>query len=314
MSRFLLRKLTAAIALLAILGTGAKAAESAAGAYVLGIRGPGAGMTPPTGLFFSNQMFIYSGRIAGNVPFDGGRLAGDGKLKALVAVPTFLLVTPVEVFGGRLGLSLTTPYGNVDISGRLGPVRLADKLTTFADPSVGAFLGWREGNFHWQIGVTGFLPIGGYQKGELANVAKNRAALDVYGALTWLEPTWGLDISNTVGVTFNQRNRATDYTTGTEFHWEWSVSKRFDNGFSIGPAGYFYKQIGADSGSGAVLGSFKGQVWAIGGGIGYEFKVGPVPVTARVRYFREIDSVRRFKGDAVFLGVSFPLWVPGQKG
>ncbi|MGL4973735.1 MAG: SphA family protein [Bosea sp. (in: a-proteobacteria)] len=291
----------------------ANAAESAAGAYVLGIRGPGAGITPPTGLFFSNQFWHYSGKITGNIPFEGGTLAGRANVKVAVNIASFVFVTPLELAGGRFGLTATVPYGHINVKGGIGPLGLRDNITTLADPSVGAFMGWRSGNFHWQLGATTFLPIGDYRRGELANVSKNRLAVDVYGALTWLEPSLGIDVSNTVGVTMNRENEVTKYRTGTELHWEWSISKKFDNGFSIGPAGYVYEQLSGDTGAGARLGSFKGSVRAVGAGIGYEFKAGSIPITARLRYFREFDTRHRLKGDSVFLGVSLPLWVPGAR-
>jgi hypothetical protein len=303
-------RLTAGLFALAASSTSVMAAESAAGAYILGLRGPGAGVTPPPGIFFSNQFYIYRGDIGGRVPISGFTLQGRAKVAASVNIPTFLLVTPAEIAGGRLGFTVTVPYGRVSVKGQLGPLAARDSVTTFADPSVGAFLGWRSGDFHWQIGATAFLPIGDYREGELANTAKNRGALDVYAALSWLEPTFGLDISNSVGLTFNRKNPATDYRTGTEFHWDWSITKKFENGFSVGPAGYYYRQLSGDSGLGARLGDFKGEVWAIGGTVGYEFKVGPLPVTARIKFFHEVQTERRLKGNSAFLGVSFPLWVP----
>jgi hypothetical protein len=289
----------------------AQAAESAAGAYILGIRGPGAGITPPEGVFFSNQVYSYRGQISGRVDVDGFRLTGAAKLRPLVNIPTLLWITPLQIGDARFGLSLTVPYGKVSVSGAIGPLFKRDSITTFADPSVGALLGGRIGDFHWQVGATVFLPIGDYREGELANVSKNRGALDVYSALTWVEPTLGLDITNIVGVTFNRANPVTDYKTGNEFHWEWAVTKKFENGFSIGPAGYFYQQLTGDTGRGARLGDFKGRTAAIGGTVGYEFKVGRAPVSTRLRVYREYDVERKFQGTAAFFSVSFPLWVPG---
>jgi hypothetical protein len=296
-------------AILSVSGT-AEAAESASGAYVIGLRGPGAGVTPPPGLFFSNQLYLYQRDIGGRVPISGFTLQGRAKVRAAVSIPTFLLVTPAEIAGGRIGLTLTVPYGRVAVRGFLGPLYARDGISTFADPSVGAFLGWRAGDVHLQVGATAFLPIGDYREGELANTAKNRGALDVFAALTWTEPTFGLDVSNVIGLTFNRKNPTTDYRTGTEFHWEWSVSKTFDNGVSIGPAGYVYRQLSGDSGSGARLGDFRGEVWAVGAGLGYAFKIGPLPVTTRLRFFHEVQTERRLKGNAAFLSVAFPLWVP----
>jgi hypothetical protein len=289
------------------------AAESAAGAYILGIRGPGAGITPPEGLFFSNQIYSYRGRISGRVEIDGFQLTGAAKVRPLVTIPTLLWMTPLTIGDARFGLSLTAPYGKVSVSGAIGPIIKRDSITTFADPSIGALLGGKVGDFHWQFGATVFLPIGDYRQGELANVSKNRGALDIYGALTWLEPTLGLDVTNIVGVTFNRANTVTDYKTGNEFHWEWAVTKKFENGFSIGPAGYYYQQLTGDSGRGARLGDFKGRTAAVGATIGYEFKVGAAPVTTRLRVYREFDVERRLQGTAAFMSVSFPLWVPGSR-
>jgi hypothetical protein len=291
--------------------TPAGAAESAAGAYILGIRGPGAGVMPPEGLFFSNQVYSYRGRISGRVSVDGNLLTGAAKVRPLVNIPTLLWITPLRIGDAQFGLSLTAPYGKVSVSGALGPILRRDTTTTFADPSVGALLGGKSGDLHWQVGAAVFLPIGDYRKGDLANVSKNRGALDVYGALTWIEPASGLDITNVVGVTFNRANKATDYRTGNEFHWEWAVTKKFDNGFSIGPAGYYYQQFTGDTGRGALLGDFKGRTAAVGGTVGYEFKVGRVPVATRLRVYREFDVERRFQGTAAFFSVLFPLWVPG---
>ena len=43
---------------------------------------------------------------------------------------------------------------------------------------------------------------------------------------------------------------------------------------SVGLHGYAYKQIGGDSGTGALLGPFKGRVFAIGPAVDYTFKIG----------------------------------------
>jgi hypothetical protein len=291
----------------------ATAAESASGAYLLGLRGPGAGVTPPEGLFFSNQVFVYSGRTRGNLRFEGGALGAQARVSPAINIPTLLWMTPIEVGGARLGVSLTAPFGNVEVKAKVGPIQRSDRLFTFADPSVTAFVGGKVGQFHWQVGATGFLPIGDYRAGRLANVSKNRGAIDVYGALTWLEPTLGLDITNVIGLTINQQNNATRYTTGNELHWEWAVSKKFESGLSVGAVGYVYRQLTSDRGPGAVLGSFEGRTAAVGGSLGYDFKIGPIPVAARVRFYHEVEAVNRLRGNSAFLSISMPLWVPGAR-
>lgn len=61
-----------------------------------------------------------------------------------------------------------------------------------------------------------------------------------------------------------------------------------------------------DSGDGA-SGPFKGRVAAIGAAIGWNFKAGEIPVSARLKYFNEFAGENRAEGDAVFLTISMPL-------
>jgi hypothetical protein len=301
-----------AFSVLAGLSTSVLAAESASGAYLLGLRGQGAGITAPEGVFFSNQVYYYDASAAANIKLEGGSVAVGVKAQPIVDIPTLLWVTPAEIVGGKLGFTATAPFGNMDISAKVLGVGVREDLTTFADPSVGAFLGWKDGNLHWQAGVTGFLPIGDYREGALANVAKHRLAADVYGAITYFDPESGIDLSNIVGVTFNAENSATNYKTGTEFHWEGSLTKKFTPAFSAGIIGYHYNQLTADSGAGATLGDFKGQISAVGATVGYDFVVGKTPVSTRLRYYHEFAARNRLEGDAVFASMSFPLALTGQ--
>jgi hypothetical protein len=118
-----------------------------------------------------------------------------------------------------------------------------------------------------------------------------------------------VDISNTIGFTFNGENPATDYRSGTDFHWEGAVTQNFTKQFLAGIAGYVYDQITGDSGSGAKLGPFEGRADAIGAVMGYNFQLGKLPVAAKLKYFHEFDVKNRLQADAGFLTVSFPLWV-----
>ena len=168
-----------------------------------------------------------------------------------------------------------------------------------------AFIGWDIGN--WHIKTTGLLniPIGSYDANNLANMGFNRWAFDASGAVTWLDPQIGLEVSVAAGFTFNGENPDTDYRTGTEFHVEYAVMQHFSPAFSAGVVGYYYEQITADSGAGATLGPFEGQVAAIGPNFAYDFPVAGVPVSAGLRWLHEFDARNRLEGDAVFGTLAF---------
>jgi hypothetical protein len=143
---------------------------------------------------------------------------------------------------------------------------------------------------------------------------RNRPAFDLTGALTYLDPQIGIELSVAPGITFNWRNPATDYTTGTEFHVEWSASKFLTKDLSIGLIGYHYQQLTEDTGPGNRIGPFKGRVTALGGTVGYTFQVGGIPISTRLKVFQEFNTKNRLEGTAAYLTVSLPLWVSKAAG
>lgn len=303
----------------------ALAAENGTGFYLLGSKGPGAGMLPQLpGIYYENDFYYYSGDLGGGKRLPtGGDVAVGVHGQVALEFPLFLIVVPEDIAGGKLGFTFGVPIGwakssaDVRLSGPILGSReksVTDTIFTIGDPIVGATLGWEAGNFHWNLGTLVNIPIGDYQEGELANIAFHRWALDVTAAGTYFDPETGWDFSGAAGVTFNAENPATDYHTGTEFHLEGSISKQFNPAFSAGILGYYYHQLTGDSGEGAVLGPFKGQVAAIGAQVGYNFKVGQLPMAARIKYFHEFDAKNRAEGDAVLATLSMPLSIFKQAG
>lgn len=294
----------------------AQAAEGGTGFYLLGSKGPAAAVTPPPGVFFSTDTYLYSGDLGGDALLPtGGRLAVGVDGAAVIEVPTVLWVLPEEIGGAHLGLSATLPVGwkrteaDVTLAGPLGGSAsgsVTDTVFTVGDPILGALLGWESGNLHWQVGTVVNVPVGDYQKGEISNIAFHHWGADVYAGATWLDPTTGLDLSGVVGMTFNAENPSTDYRTGNEFHFEWAAVQHFSPTFDAGLVGYYYKQVSGDSGEGAAR-PFKGEVAAIGATIGWNTKIGEVPISTRIKYFHEFGVENRARGDAVFLSISMPL-------
>ncbi|QXZ86162.1 transporter [Rhizobium sp. K1/93] len=291
-------------------------AEGAVGFYLLGSKGPGGAITPPPGVFFSNDVYFYSGDLGGGKALPaGGRLAVGVEGKAVIDVPTVLWVLPEDIAGGHLGLLATVPVGwketsaDVTLAGPRGGTasgNVTDPVFTVGDPVLGGLLGWEAENFHWQTTLLVNVPIGDYQKGEISNIAFHHWGADISGGLTWLDPAIGLDLSGVVGMTFNAENPTTDYRTGNEFHFEWAAVQHFNKVFDAGLVGYYYDQVTGDSGSGA-RSDFKGRATAIGATIGWNFKAGEVPISARIKYFHEFSVENRAQGDAVFLTISMPL-------
>ncbi|MBB4122433.1 SphA family protein [Martelella radicis] len=295
-------------------GASTQAAEAGTGFYLLGSRGPMAGVLAPPGSYLANDIYFYAGSAGASADLPaGGQVIANIDATAVIDLATGLWVLPEEIAGGNLGLTVTLPWGyqNVDASavsagGGIG-ASISDDIFSIGDPVIGASLGWHSGNWHWMAGTLVNVPIGDYQKGEVANIAFHRWGADLNAAVTWLDPLTGWEASGAAGVTFNGENPETDYVTGTELHFEGAVTKTFASQFSAGIVGYYYQQVTGDSGPGASLGDFKGRVAALGATVGYNFNAGKTPVSLRAKIYREFDAKNRLEGTSGYLSVSFPF-------
>ena len=104
-----------------------------------------------------------------------------------------------------------------------------------------------------------------------------------------------------LGFTFSLENDETDYKTGNEFHFEWAVGREISQGLMIGVVGYNYRQISGDSGSGAILGAFEGDVDAIGAGLSYTTLIDTTPLVLNLRHYEEFNAERHWEGSMTIL-------------
>lgn len=294
-----------------------QAAEYGLGDYLLGYTLPMSGYTPPAGIYFSDTFYLYSGRASPNVNFPIGKITGAGiTYNFLVDIATVAWVTDVKVFGASLGFGATVPFGSDKNSASVSFINSSgidlrrgrtDTVNALGDSAFSAVLGWQEGEHHWNLTLTGFVPTGYYSSTSLAIMGLNRPALDIKAGYTFLSLESGIEASGAVGVTFNALNTATDYQSGTELHFEWALNEHFPIGLAAGVGGYFYQQLTNDYGSGDKIGPFRGRVAAVGPLLAYTFKSGAQEVTFSGRWFHEFAVQHRVHGDSIFASVSFRL-------
>jgi hypothetical protein len=157
-------------------------------------------------------------------------------------------------------------------------------------------LGWQHGEFSQTIYVQAVTPTGRYETGFNPIIGLHRPGIDTGWAFTWANKATGLQLNGVLGVTFNFENTATDYRSGNEFHFEWAIGSQLAPGLVVGIVGYDYRQLTGDSGSGAVLGPFKGQMDAIGLGASGTTVFGTMPVIINIRGYREFNAENRWEG------------------
>lgn len=300
--------------------TPVRAAEGAVGFYPLGSKTSMAGYLPPPGTYVQDINYFYSGSSNKTLEYAGVVISGGVDADAYYAMPVALWVAPGKIFGGNIAFNAIAPIGWKNVNAGISASGLGstisrnanDEETKFGDPVIGSSLGWHEGNLHWTIGTLVNIPVGFWEKGNLANIGFNRWAIDTTGALTWLDPKIGLELSAAAGFTYNFENPTTDYKTGTEFHLEFAAIQNFSKTFGMGLNGYLYDQVVGDSGAGARLGAFEGRVVALGPAVNLNFQVGKIPVATNLKYFHEFDVANRLEGDAGYLTWTMPLQVYGH--
>ena len=298
------------------------AAEGAAGFYLLGSTTTNAGILPPPGTYLIDYNYYYSGSTNFSLDIAGLIVSGGIDANAYFSVPAPLWVAPGKVLGGNIGFLMLVPIGWKDVEAGLAvsapgvggvQVSVQDDETKFGDIVPGFMLGWHHGNWHFKTHTLVNVPVGFWERGNLANMGFNRWAIDNAAAFTWLDPKIGLELSAMAGFTYNWENPATDYKTGTEFHVEYAAVQNFSKRFALGINGYYYDQVTGDSGPGiSTLGSFKGRVAAIGPVMNLNFQVHKIPVAVNLKYFREFDVKNRLEGDSGYLTITMPLSVGGK--
>lgn len=312
----------AAFGLLA--GGEALASEGGASLYLLGSGGPGAAILPPIeGVFLTNSLYHYDGSASRDRQFQvGGNVVAGLKANITADFATAVWVPSTDVMGGAtLAWGLIVPVGVPDVkvdailqrpNGATFNISRSEDRWTVGDPVLMGALSWKRGDVWLQTAALLNVPIGDYRAGHLSNLSFNRLVLDTSVALTWKDEKSGWDISGKTGVSFNGSNPSTNYDTGNEWHVEASIEKTLSPAWSVGVQAYYFNQITGDSGSGARLGDFEGEVTGVGATAAYNFKIaGKIPATFRLHAFTEMDAKNRLEGDSVFLDFSMPLWVPG---
>jgi hypothetical protein len=277
-------------------GSEAKATEYGLSTYALGQNAFGAGVTPPPGTYVTAATGVYTGEIGRPVNFDNVTLGVGATIDFFSSALNGLYVFDHKVLGGNLGVSVTIPVGYVAIDATVGAVSRNIEGGGFGDVVSKVQLGWQNGAFSHTIYLEAVAPTGRYERGFNPIIGLHRPGIDTGLAVTWVDKPTKLQLNGTLGVMFNFENTATNYKSGDELHFEWAIGRELAPGLIVGLVGYDYRQLTADSGSGALLGSFEGRVDAIGLGVSATTLVGKMPLIINVRGYKEFGAENHWEG------------------
>lgn len=264
-------------------------------------------VTPPESNFFlRNETHHYSSKLSADI----SGLTADYEMDYTVNYLTGVYFSDFKILGARYAIGAMIPYTDLETSERIsfGGMELSrrkESQSDFSDIAVmplGLF--WQSDKFHYAFCENIVIPTGTYDSSRIDNMGLNYYSLNTTFLMTYLDPDKGHDFSFALGHFYNTENDDTDYKSGQEMHVNVMLNQFFSSAFGLGLHGFYYKQITGDSGSGAVLGSFKGELIGIGPAIISTFKIKDVCIAASLRWFHEFEATNHFKGDHVSFSIS----------
>lgn len=283
----------------ALVGTAALATEGGGTVYPNGADNFAAGAMPPPGnygMLFATQ--YNADRVNDG---NGNNLNVPGfKVTANVLAPRFIWVTGTKLFGGDLSLHAIVPVVNLKVA----VAGNSQTKSGVGDITAGPGIGYHHSaNLHSLVGLDFYLPTGGYNKNDLANIGRNYAAIEPLYILSYIDPA-GFNGDIKAGYIINQRNRDTAYKSGHEFHFDYAAGWGFGNGFTAGIGGYFYQQVTSDVQAGTTLANSRGKTFAVGPSVKYDSGKGWF---ATLKWQQETTVENRAQGNALWLKAVFPL-------
>lgn len=291
---------SAALALLACFAcTTASASEGGGTVYPNGADNFMAGALPPPGTY---GMLFATRYTADRVNGPGGNnLNVPGfKVTANVLAPRFIWVTGSKVMGGDLVLHAIAPIVNLKVS----VAGVSQTKTGLGDLTVGPGIGYHHSpNLHSLVGLDFYLPTGSFDRTNLANIGRNYWAIEPLYIVSYIDPK-GFNADIKSGWIVNGRNKDTDYRSGQEFHFDYSLGWGFGNGWTAGAGGYYWHQLTSDKLAGATVANSKGKTFAIGPSVKYDSGKGWF---VTLKWQKETMSRNRAQGDAFWLKAVFPL-------
>jgi hypothetical protein len=310
----------------------ARAVEGSMGTYLLGSRDMVMGVVPPPGFYVSNDVVLYRGDISAATNL-AGAIIEDANLEVLINKTTLTAVAPGQLLGGSVGMSFIVPFvdGQLDATGSAvippgipisGNID-AGEANGLSDITIMPMIGWHDGKVHYSFAVPLYLPTGSYRDATIdipdrsvdaLNPGKNRFAVDPTFNITYLDPKSGLELDASLGVVFSAENKATDYQSGAEMHFEGTVAQRLPGGWLVGATGHYYQQLQDDSGAGAeqletilLTDDLKARVFGLGPVLSYSTKVGDVGITVTAKYLKQFGAEKHIEGESGWfrMGLAF---------
>jgi hypothetical protein len=289
------------------------ASEAASSVYIPGTYGDFmVASIPSSGFYLRDDSVFYQGNTS-QAEFSG-QIQNYPKLKFYMNLLQAAYFTDCYFLGGRYGVGVRVPYiySGLDTTVTFNGTELSNSARTIGLGdlyTMPIMLSWTNANYPisalFYEGIV--VPTGHYSVANLMNVGRNYTAFDSNVALTWLSKS-GQEISSTIGYIINTTNTSTHYRTGNELHIDLLAAQHLTSNLGLGIAGYYYRQINSDSGSGTLLGGFKSYSLGVGPAVSWSIPLTKdKPLNIIGKFLHDFSATNRFKGNEVMVSLAAQL-------
>ncbi len=258
-----------------------------------------AGVLPPAGLY---GLLYYTHYHASRLNDSNGNSSVPGfKLDADVVIPRLVYMSNASMLGGRYGAYAVLPMQILSLDAGGASFNRTNLGDLIVSP---ALIAWGSGALRTAAAIEFSLPTGQYDRNAVLNTGKNYYTIRPLFAVSWL-PDDKFEMSAKVTYSFNTKNSDTDYRSGNLFHFDYSVSYAVTPAARVGINGYLVKQTSDDVQNGQSVNGdgFRGQVFAVGPGLRYQFS----KVSLEARVLKEFFVRNRPAGTAMWAKAVIPF-------
>jgi hypothetical protein len=299
--------------------TAAHAGQAGSGHYISGATASFIDALPDQpGLAILDIFVDYNGNFDAShgIPFGSSIALNVNANIQADSIVGFWTFSP-EILGAHYAVGTTIPYVWADVTAKGtiatpgGPVsaRRSDYTTGLGDIEFWPFmLGWKQGDFKYDVRLAVYAPSGQYETGELANAGLGYWTFEPEVTFSWMSSKIGTEASLFTGFDFNTKNTDADYQSGDIFHIDGTVAQHLPlfGGFAgVGANAFYQKQFTADSGSGARLGSFEKMSEGIGPEASYAHNFGKKTLAIEGKWLPQTAVNNTMKGDFIWVKVAF---------
>ena len=282
-----------------------RASEYGVSTYRPGLMDLFAGYLGPPGTTLVKTYFLFQDANARAIT-QNGRIEADSHTTTYTSAFFGAHVTSIRLLGSYWSLGAIAQFRTAAQSLSVAPVGIAAGAKNSTVAGLGdlivipLMLNWNFGQFHLVGALAFYAPTGSYDRQRIINIGTNRWAVEPDVGLTWMDEEHGRQVSIFAGYTINTQNTATDYRSGDEFHADFVLAQHLPGGFVAGMAGYALQQTTPDYGGGAVFGSYRGRVLALGPLFGKTVELWKLPINFTVKYDFEFAAQNRSTGNELW--------------